>query len=67
MEGWSSHVSLIHLTDRGCLFKDKSASNTSNELLTLDPVTGAIQTSTLSLSDDRELDLTFDEWHQAWC
>ena len=27
---------------------------------------GRIQTSSKPLHDDGELDLTFDEWHQAW-
>ena len=64
MEGWTSHVSLIHLTDKGCTFKNKSSS--SNDSLSIDPVTGTIHTVSSSLSDDGELDLTFDEWHQAW-
>ena len=65
-DGWSSYVPLTYLTDKGCLFKDKSSSTSSHDLLTVDPTTGAIQTSSTSLSDDGELDLTFDEWHQAW-
>ena len=66
VDGWSSHVPLTFLTDKGCLFKDKSSTISSHDLLTIDPATGAIQTSSTSLSDDGELDLTFDEWHQAW-
>ena len=58
MEGWSSHVSLVHLTDKGCLFKNKSS---TNDAITFNPVTGTIHTTSASLSDDRELDLTFDE------
>ena len=63
IEGWTSHVSLVHLTDKGCLFKNKSSTNNA---LTIDPLTGTIHTTSSSLSDDGELDLTFDEWHQAW-
>ena len=65
-DSWSSHVPLTYLTDKGCLFKDKSSSASSHDILTVDPMTGAIQTFSTSLSDDGELDLTFDEWHQAW-
>jgi hypothetical protein len=39
----------------------------SHEILTVDSITGQIQTTTASFSDNGELDLTFDEWHQAWC
>ena len=63
IEGWTSHVSLVHLTDKGCLFKNKSS---TNDAISFDPVTGTIHTTSASLSDDGELDLTFDEWHQAW-
>lgn len=34
------------------------------DLLTIE--NGRISTTNKSLSDDGELDLTFDEWHQAW-
>lgn len=64
--GWSSHVPLTYLTDKGCLFKDKSSIVSAQDLLTVDPSSGAIQTTSTSLSDEGELDLTFDEWHQAW-
>ena len=64
--GWSSHVPLTYLTDKGCLFKDKSSTVSAQDLLTVDPTSGAIQTTSTSLSDEGELDLTFDEWHQAW-
>jgi hypothetical protein len=32
----------------------------------MDTVTGHIQTTSQPLTDEGELDLTFDEWHQAW-
>jgi hypothetical protein len=65
-EGWHSHVPLTFLTDKGCLAKDKHSSSHAHEVLTIDELTGAIQTSSKSLVDDGELDLSFDEWHQAW-
>jgi hypothetical protein len=65
-EGWINHVPLTYLTDKGCLLKNKPSAAASHEILTLDPVTGQIQTTTTPFSDDGELDLTFDEWHQAW-
>lgn len=64
-EGWNVHVPLTFLTDKGCLFKDKSVAN-SQDVLTVDSSTGTIQPSSTSLIDEGELDLTFDEWHQAW-
>ena len=64
--GWSSHIPLTYLTDKGCLFKDKSSTVSAQDLLTIDPTSGTIQTTSTSPSDEGELDLTFDEWHQAW-
>ena len=64
--GWSSHVPLTYLTDKGCLFKDRSSTVLAQDLLTVDPTSGAIQTTSTTLSEEGELDLTFDEWHQAW-
>jgi hypothetical protein len=66
-DGWTVHIPLTYLTDKGCLLKDRPLAGASQELLTIDGVTGRIQTSSKSLSDAGELDLTFDEWHQAWC
>jgi hypothetical protein len=66
VDGWNVHVPLTFLTDKGCLLKDKSAVDASLELLSINSSTGIIQTSSTSLIDDGELDLTFDEWHQAW-
>ena len=56
----------MFLTDNGCLLMDKAITGASQEILLYDNSTGQIQTSSKSLSDDGELDLTFDEWHQAW-
>ena len=66
IDGWNVHVPLTFLTDNGCLLKDKAITGASQEILLYDNSTGQIQTSSKSLSDDGELDLTFDEWHQAW-
>lgn len=65
IEGWGSHVSLVHLTDKGCLFNDKSSAD-SGDNITIDIENKTIKTASSSLSDDKELSLTFDEWHQAW-
>ena len=64
-KGWNVHVPLTFLMDKGCLTKDKPTAGAAQEILTLDN-TGCIQTSSKPLHDDGELDLTFDEWHQAW-
>ena len=65
-EGWVVHIPLTFLTDKGCLMKDKSTVSLSQDVLTIDNATGTIQTSSTSLANEGELDLTFDEWHQAW-
>jgi hypothetical protein len=65
-KGWINHVPLTYLTDKGCLLKNKPSVAASQEILTVDSTTGQIQTTSTSFSDDGELDLTFDEWHQAW-
>jgi hypothetical protein len=66
VEGWVVHVPLTYLTDKGCLLKEKVVASSSQNILTIDEVTGQIQTTSKSLADEGELDLTFDEWHQAW-
>ena len=65
-DSWNSHVPLTFLTDKGCLMKDKSTTSSSHNILTIDNSTGCILATPKPLSDDGELDLTFDEWHQAW-
>ena len=40
--------------------------NTINDGFTIDTVTGQVSASVKPLSDDGELDLSFDKWHQAW-
>lgn len=66
MDGWIAHVPLTYLTDRGCLFKDKPTANAMQDTLTIDRASGHILATSRPLQDDGELDLTFDEWHQAW-
>ncbi|KAF8815626.1 hypothetical protein BYT27DRAFT_7297117 [Phlegmacium glaucopus] len=65
IDGWNVHVPLTYLTDKGCMVKNKSLSNL-HDLLTVNDTDSHITTSSKSLSDEGELDLTFDEWHQAW-
>ena len=65
-DDWHVHVPLIFLTNKGCLMKDRPTTSSSDDVLTIDSATGQISTSSKSLSDDGELDLSFDEWHQAW-
>jgi hypothetical protein len=64
MEGWTSHVPLTYLTDRGCLLKNKTSS--AQDFLSYDPATGQVVATAKTLPDHGELELTFDEWHQAW-
>jgi hypothetical protein len=65
-EGWRSHVPLTYLTDKGCLLKNKSIANSTQDIMSFDPVTGQVITTSKTLSDQGELELSFDEWFQAW-
>ena len=67
MEGWSSHIPLTYLTDKGCLLKNKSLLSASQDVLSYNSTTGQVITTSKVLNDNSELDFTFDEWHQAWC
>ena len=58
VDGWNTHVPL--------LVRDKPSTTVAQDVLTIDNTTGQLLTSSKPLSDDRELDLSFDEWHQAW-
>jgi hypothetical protein len=60
------HVPLTFLTDKGCLLKDKLTTSSTQDVLSIDNLTGRILATSKPLSDDGELDMTFDEWHQAW-
>ena len=66
IEGWTVHVPLTFLTDKGCLLKGKALNNTTQDVLTFDSASGQVMTASKPLSDFGELDLTFDEWHQGW-
>jgi hypothetical protein len=52
------------LTDKYCAYK-KSAT-VFHDSLSIDEASGQIVTTSKPLSDAGELDLTFEEWHQAW-
>ena len=65
-DGWNVHIPLTYLTDKGCLLRDKLAASSSQNVLTIDNASGQISSISKPLLDDGELDLTFDEWHQAW-
>lgn len=63
--GWASHIPLTYLTDKACSTSQKPFDQPC-ETLSFDTHSGQILTSTKQLSTAGELDLTFDEWHQAW-
>ena len=65
-EGWTSHVPLTYLTDKHCEFKNKSSLNAAQDILSFDPSTGQVTTTSKTLHDNGELEMSFDEWHQAW-
>jgi len=66
IDGWTVHIPLTFLTDKGCLLKNKPLATSTQEILSMDPSSGQIITTSKPLSDSGELNLTFDEWHQAW-
>ena len=66
VDGWNTHVLLTYLTDKGCLVREKPSTATAQDILTIDNMTGQLLASSKPLSDDGKLDLSFDEWHQAW-
>ena len=65
-DGWYSHVPLTYLTDKHCEFKNKSTLNVSQDILSFDPSSGQVITTSRVLHDNGELELLFDKWHQAW-
>ncbi|PPQ94251.1 hypothetical protein CVT25_004971 [Psilocybe cyanescens] len=64
--GWASHIPLTFLTDKFCAQKSGTSTETLNESLSIDTSTGKIVTASRTLSITGEMDLTFDEWYQAW-
>ena len=66
MEGWTVHVPLTFLTDKSCLLKNKTSLAASQDVMSFDPSTGQVTTTSKALNDAGELELTFDKWHQAW-
>ena len=66
VEGWTTHVPLVYLTDKYCAEKNGIATGTIQETLSLDHESGKLTTTIKELSTIGELDLSFDEWHQAW-
>ena len=66
MDGWVVHVPLTFLTDKGCLLKGKALTGSTQDILTFDSSSGQVTTTSKPLNEHGELDLTFDEWHQAW-
>ncbi|KAF8163733.1 hypothetical protein B0H34DRAFT_672670 [Crassisporium funariophilum] len=62
-DGWATYVPLTYLTNKYCAFKN--GSSVPQETISLNS-SGKLQTASKPLSCDRELDLSFDKWHQAW-
>jgi hypothetical protein len=60
---WETHVPLTYLTDKFCASQPTSQSSLSDFLAIID---GHVTTKSKGLSTTGELDMTFDEWHQAW-
>jgi hypothetical protein len=60
---WETHVPLTYLTDKFCASQPAAQSSLSDFLAVVD---GQVTTKSKGLSPAGELDMTFDEWHQAW-
>ena len=60
---WETHVPLTYLTDKFCASQPTAQSSLSDFLAVVD---GQITTKSKSLSPIGELEMTFDEWYQAW-
>ena len=60
---WEVHIPLTYLTDSFCPSQQASQSSLSDFLIVVE---GQLSTKSKSLSSAGELDMTFDEWHQAW-
>ena len=60
---WEVHIPLTYLTDSFCSSQQASQSSLSDFLAVID---GQLTTKSKSLSPAGELDMTFNEWHQAW-
>ena len=65
-EGWNSHVPLTYLTDKACMLKNRLSSNAAQDILSFDPSTGQVITTTRVLHNNGKLEIDFNEWHQAW-
>src|SRR5260221_8487401 len=62
--GWTVHIPLTFLTDKYCTYKKSTA--LFHDSPSVDEASGQIITASKTLSDIGELNLTFEEWHQAW-
>jgi len=60
---WETHVPLTYLTDNFCTSQPTAQSSLSDLLAVVD---GQVTTKSKSLSPVSELEMTFDEWYQAW-
>lgn len=60
---WETHIPLTYLTDRFCASQPLSQSALADVLAVVD---GQVTTKSKTLSPTGELNMTFDEWHQAW-
>ena len=65
-DGWTSHIPLTYLTNKGCLLKNKASVNSAQDIMSFDPTTGQVVTTSRTLNDHGELELTFNEWYQVW-
>ncbi|KAJ7128281.1 hypothetical protein C8R46DRAFT_824588, partial [Mycena filopes] len=66
IDGWKSHVPLNYLVDKYCEFANHASTKELNDMFTMDSSSGSIFSVAKELPVDNELELTFDEWFQAW-
>ena len=60
---WEVHIPLTYLTDKFCASQSSNQASLSDVLTVID---GRVTTKSKILSPAGELDMSFDEWHQAW-
>ena len=60
---WEVHIPLTYLMDKFCSLQPTMQSSLVDFLAVID---GQVTTKLKSLSTTGELNMTFNEWHQAW-
>ncbi|KAJ6447581.1 hypothetical protein C8R45DRAFT_850757, partial [Mycena sanguinolenta] len=65
-DGWKTHVPLHFLTDKYCSISNHASTEELNDLFSIDGSSGTVISVAKELPADPELELTFDQWFQAF-